>query len=87
MVRVVAEGLGAELEETRQVVERRPLERTIETPEMGTFEKGTQGAFRFEVQGSWPASRRSSASTSRGSTTRSRPTGRARPPASAGVIP
>ncbi|TMA23909.1 MAG: hypothetical protein E6J87_24670 [Deltaproteobacteria bacterium] len=51
MVRVVAEGLGAELEETRQVVERRPLERTIETPEMGTFEKGTQGAFRFEVQG------------------------------------
>src|SRR5206468_3539910 len=45
MVRVVAEGLGAELEETRQVVERRPLERTIDTPEMGAFEKGTQGAF------------------------------------------
>src|SRR5690606_1098613 len=31
--------------------ERRPLERTIEVPGMGTFEAGTQGAFRFEVQG------------------------------------
>jgi hypothetical protein len=33
------------------VVERRPLERTIDTPEMGIFEQGMQGAFRFEVQG------------------------------------
>jgi len=24
-------------------------QRTIDTPEMGVFEKGTQGAFRFEV--------------------------------------
>jgi hypothetical protein len=32
-------------------VERRPLERTIEVPGMGTFEAGTQGAFRVEVRG------------------------------------
>jgi hypothetical protein len=51
MVRTLADGLGVELDEIRHVVERRPLERTIDTPEMGVFEQGTQGAFRFEVQG------------------------------------
>lgn len=51
MVRVLADGLGVALDEVRHVVERRPLERTIDTPEMGVFEQGTQGAFRFEVQG------------------------------------
>jgi hypothetical protein len=51
MVRVLADGLGVTLDEIRQVVERLPLERTIDTPEMGVFEAGTQGAFRFEVQG------------------------------------
>src|SRR5258706_7933451 len=51
MARVLADGLGIILDETKQVVERRPLERTIDTPEMGVFEKGTQGAFRFEVSG------------------------------------
>jgi len=51
MVRTLADGLGVTLDEIRHVVERRPLERTIDTPEMGVFEKGMQGAFRFEVQG------------------------------------
>jgi hypothetical protein len=51
MVRVLADGLGLTLDEMRHVVERRPLERTIDTPEMGVFEQGTQGAFRFELQG------------------------------------
>lgn len=51
MVRVLADGLGVTLDDVRQVIERRPLERTIDTPEMGVFEAGTQGAFRFEVQG------------------------------------
>jgi hypothetical protein len=51
MVRTLADGLGVVLDEIRHVVERRPLERTIDTPEMGVFEQGTQGAFRFEVQG------------------------------------
>ncbi|MCW5890525.1 MAG: dihydrodipicolinate reductase [bacterium] len=51
MVRVLADGLGVRLDGVEIVVERRPLARTIDTPEMGVFEAGTQGAFRFEVQG------------------------------------
>ena len=51
MVRVLADMLGLTLDDVRIQVERRPLERTIEVPGMGTFEAGTQGAFRFEVQG------------------------------------
>ncbi len=51
MIRVLADGLGVSLDEIRTRVERRPLEQTIEVPGMGTFEQGTQGAFRFEVQG------------------------------------
>lgn len=51
MIRVLADGLGVELDEVRTQVERRPLDRTVEVEGMGTFEQGTQGAFRFEVQG------------------------------------
>jgi len=51
MVRILADALDLELEAVRTQVERRPLERTVEVPGMGTFEAGTQGAFRFEVQG------------------------------------
>jgi 2,4-diaminopentanoate dehydrogenase len=51
MVRVLAEMLEVELESVTTTVERRPLERTIDVPGMGVFEQGTQGAFRFEVQG------------------------------------
>src|SRR5258706_2696393 len=50
-VRTLADGLGVVLDDIRQVIERRPLERTIDTPEMGVFEQGTHGAVRFEVQG------------------------------------
>lgn len=50
-VRMIARGLGVELDEIREVVERRPLEETVSTSRMGTFEAGTQGAIRFEVQG------------------------------------
>jgi hypothetical protein len=50
MVRLVARALDAELDEIKEVVERRPLERTVTTP-VGTFEAGTQGALRFEIQG------------------------------------
>lgn len=49
-VRLVARALGVELDEIREAVDRRPLERTV-TNAMGTFETGTQGALRFEVQG------------------------------------
>src|SRR3954451_13274132 len=51
MVRNLADLLGVELERIEIEVERRPLERTIEVDGMGTFEAGTQGAFRFEVRG------------------------------------
>ena len=51
MVRILAESLDVELEAVVTQVERRPLERTVDVPGMGTFDAGTQGAFRFEVQG------------------------------------
>ena len=51
MVRLLADLLEVTLDDVTTHVERRPLERTIEVPGMGTFEAGTQGAFRFEVQG------------------------------------
>jgi hypothetical protein len=49
-LRMVARGLGAELEEIRETVERRALEQDV-TNAMGLFEKGTQGGLRFEIQG------------------------------------
>jgi len=51
MLRVLADGLGVELDDIVEAVDRRPLERTIEVDGMGTFEEGTQGAFRMEVKG------------------------------------
>ena len=51
MVRVLADLLGVELDGIETIVERRPLERTIDVPGMGIFEEGTLGAFRFEVRG------------------------------------
>lgn len=50
-IRLMARGLGVEVEEIREVVERRPLENTVTTDLMGDFEAGGQGAVRFEVQG------------------------------------
>ena len=49
-IQLLAEGLGVELDEVRQIHERRPAEETFETP-MGKIEKGTMAALRFEVQG------------------------------------
>lgn len=51
VVRVVADGLGLEVDEIRIDVEKRPLERTVTVDGMGDFDEGTLGAFRFEVQG------------------------------------
>ena len=50
-VRVVADGLGVTIDEIRTHVEKRSLDRTVTVAGMGDFEAGTQGAFRFEVQG------------------------------------
>ena len=49
-LRLMARALGVELDEIRETVERRALERDV-TNAMGLFEKGTQGGLRFEVQG------------------------------------
>ncbi|RZQ61908.1 dihydrodipicolinate reductase [Amycolatopsis suaedae] len=50
-IRLMARALKVELDELRETVDRRPLERTVTTRTMGEFEQGTQGAVRFEVQG------------------------------------
>jgi 2,4-diaminopentanoate dehydrogenase len=50
-IRLMARALGAGLDELRESVARRPLDDTVTTASMGTFEAGTQGAVRFEVQG------------------------------------
>ncbi|MGB1141863.1 MAG: hypothetical protein ACPG1A_13255, partial [Halioglobus sp.] len=51
MVRLVGRAMGKPVDNIEVSVERLPLERTIEVEGMGTFEAGTQGAFRFEVKG------------------------------------
>ncbi len=51
MLKLVGEGLGKPVENITVDVERLPLERDIDVPGMGKFERGTQGAFRFEVTG------------------------------------
>ncbi|NUR93592.1 MAG: dihydrodipicolinate reductase, partial [Nonomuraea sp.] len=50
-VRLIARALGAELEEIRESVERRALDRDVSTKLMGEFAAGTQGAIRFELLG------------------------------------
>ncbi|SFP49418.1 hypothetical protein SAMN04489713_114251 [Actinomadura madurae] len=50
-VRLMARALDVELDEIREILDRRPLDETVTTASMGDFEKGTQGAVRFEVQG------------------------------------
>lgn len=50
-LRLMARALGVELDDIVETVDRRTLDDTVETAEMGTFEAGTQGALRFEVQG------------------------------------
>lgn len=49
-IRLVARGLGIEIDEITEEVERRPLEQSVDTV-MGRFEEGTQGAFWLKVIG------------------------------------
>jgi len=49
-IRLIARGLGLEIDEITEEVERLPLEESIDTV-MGRFEKGTQGAFWLKVIG------------------------------------
>ncbi|PQD98793.1 dihydrodipicolinate reductase [Mycobacterium sp. EPG1] len=49
-IRLVGRGLGIEIDEITEELERLPLEETVETV-LGTFDKGTQGAFWLKVIG------------------------------------
>jgi 4-hydroxy-tetrahydrodipicolinate reductase len=49
-IRLLAKGLGVELDEIRQTHEKVAAPETFETP-IGTVEAGTMAALRFEVQG------------------------------------
>lgn len=49
-VRLIGRGLGIEIDDITEEVERLPLEETVDTV-MGPFEKGTQGAFFLKVIG------------------------------------
>ena len=51
VVRILADGLGVQLDEVRTHVEKRALAETVTVEGMGDFDAGTMGAFRFEVQG------------------------------------
>jgi len=51
MIRVLADGLDLKLDSITTDTDRRALERTVHVDGMGEFEAGTQGAFRFEVNG------------------------------------
>ena len=55
-IRLIGRGLGIEIDDITEEVERVALERTVETV-LGSFEKGTQGAFYLKVIG-WSAGRR-----------------------------
>ncbi|MFF0488475.1 dihydrodipicolinate reductase [Nocardia sp. NPDC004068] len=50
-IRLLARALGAPLDEIRETLDRRALDRTVVTERMGEFAAGTQGAVRFEVRG------------------------------------
>ena len=49
-IRLIGRGLGIEIDEITEEVERLPLEESVDTV-MGRFEKGTQGAFFLKVIG------------------------------------
>ncbi len=56
-VRLIARGLGLEIDEITEELERRPLEQSIDNV-MGHFEAGTQGAYWVKVIGSVAGRRR-----------------------------
>ena len=49
-IRLIGRGLGMEIDDITEVVERLPLEQSVDNV-LGRFEKGTQGAFRLKVIG------------------------------------
>lgn len=57
MIRTVADGLGVEVDDITESIERLPLSESVDTVQ-GRFDAGTQGAFRFEVVGVVDGARR-----------------------------
>lgn len=49
-LRLIGRGLGLEIDDITEEVQRRPLEESVDTV-MGRFDKGTQGAFWLKVIG------------------------------------
>jgi hypothetical protein len=49
-IRLMARGLGLEVQEIRERVVKRALPRTV-TTQLGRFDEGTMGAFRLEIEG------------------------------------
>ena len=54
-IRLIGRGLGLEIDEITEEVERLALDETVDTV-LGTFQKGTQGAFYLKVIG-WSGGR------------------------------
>ena len=54
-IRLIGRGLGLEIDEITEDVQRRPLDKSVDTV-LGRFEQGTQGAFRLRVIG-WAGGR------------------------------
>ena len=50
-IRLIGRGMGVEIDEISEIVERVPLDADVRTA-MGLFEAGTQGAFRLQIVGS-----------------------------------
>ncbi len=80
-VRLMARGLGVELDEIREVFDRRALDDTITTATMGDFEAGTQARCDSSCRASSADGPESSSNTSPASTRIARRTGRFHPTA------
>ena len=50
-VTLMANALGLKLDDVREIFWRHPADETFDVPGYGTIKKGTQEAYRFEVQG------------------------------------
>ena len=74
-IRLIGRGLGLEIDEITEEVERRALTESVDNV-MGQFEKGTQGAFWLKMIGSRADVSGSSSTTSPASTRPARRTGR-----------
>lgn len=78
-VRLIARGLGVDLDEIRETLDRRPLEETVTTRRWANSRRAHREPSGSKCRASWTANPASSSSTSPASTRRVRRTGRNRP--------